>query len=73
MFKLGSFVEFDGLLAVVVGLGGQDDVPEDHLAVWFGEPQGKRLSEGGEGNLVPEVWTIPIELFRPAKSPMIRH
>jgi hypothetical protein len=40
MFQIGSFVEFDGLLAVVVGVAGHNDVPEEHLALWFGEPNG---------------------------------
>jgi hypothetical protein len=73
MFHIGAFVEFDGLLAVVVGLSGEKDVPEDHLAIWFGEPQGKRKSEGGEGDFVPIVWTVPVEYCLPAKPPMFRH
>jgi hypothetical protein len=74
MFEKGAFVEFDGLLAVVVGIGGQDDdVPEDHLALWFGEPETKRLSEGGSGGEVPVVWTVPAEYCDLAKSPQIQH
>jgi hypothetical protein len=70
---LAHFVEFDGLLAVVVGLSGEKDVPDDHLTIWFGEPQGKRISEGGKGNLEPIVWTVPIEYCHPAKPPMFQH
>ena len=29
MFQLGSFVEFNGLLAVIVGLSGENGVPDD--------------------------------------------
>ncbi len=73
MFQIGQFIEFDGLLAVVVGISGQDDVPDDHLAIWFGEPQGQRLSEGGQGNLVPLVYTVPIEYCLVAKPPSLIH
>jgi hypothetical protein len=72
-FPIGSFVEFDGLLAVVIGLSGEKGVPDDHLALWFGEPHGKRISEGGSGNLVPIVWTVPIEHCLPAKPPVMQH
>ncbi|MDQ2745761.1 MAG: hypothetical protein M3T96_00670 [Acidobacteriota bacterium] len=73
MFQLGNFVEFDGLLAVVVGLAGEGNIPENHLAIWFGEPQRKRISQGGNGDLVPIVWTVPAEYCVPAKSPELRH
>jgi hypothetical protein len=73
MFRKGDLVEIDGLLAVVVGTGGAVGVPEDHVAVWFGEPRGKRLSEGGRGGLVPEVWTVPAEYCRPARAPEVKH
>ena len=73
MFQNGDFVEIDGLLAVVVGLAGEQDVPEGHVALWFGEPQGRRLSEGGPGGLVPVVWTVPVDYCRPAKAPDVRH
>jgi len=73
MFQNGDFVEVDGILAVVVGSNGDNGVPEDHLAVWFGEPQGTRLSEGGTGNLTPIVWTVPVDCCRQAIKPEIRH
>ena len=73
MLRNGDFVEIDGLLAVVVRVSGEPDVPEDHIAVWFGEPQGRRLSEGGRGGLTPVVWTIPIDYCRPAMAPEIKH
>jgi hypothetical protein len=73
MFHIGTFVELDGLLGVVVGLSGENGVPDDHLALWFGEPQGRRKSEGGEGNLVPIVWTVPTEYCLPAKPPILQH
>ena len=66
MFQRGDFVESDGLLAVVVAtegdevdtVEGTDKVPEGHVAVWFGDPQAKRISEGGSGDSTPEVWTL---------------
>jgi hypothetical protein len=39
----GLFVEVDGLVAVVVGLPGEEDVPEEHVALWFGAPRGAVL------------------------------
>jgi hypothetical protein len=54
MLRRGDFVELDGLLDVVVASAGEPDgagdlVPEDHVALWFGAPPTKRVSEGGEG------------------------
>jgi hypothetical protein len=69
----GDFVEVDGLLAVVVGAAGDENVPDEHLALWFGDPQGKRLSQGGAGNLIPEVWTVPIDVCRVAQPPSFLH
>jgi hypothetical protein len=77
MPRRGDFVEFDGLLAVVVALPGEavggagDLVPEGHAALWFGalwfgDPRTPRVSEGGKGGAVPEVWVIPWERCRPA-------
>ncbi len=71
--KKGSFIEFDGLLGVVTGSEGDRGVPEGHVAVWFGNPQGKRKSEGGHGGLAPEVWTVPIEYCERAEPPVIEH
>lgn len=72
-WQKGDIVEFDGLLAVVVGTPGEPDVPEDHLALWFGDPQGQRLSQGGSGGLRPEVWTIPEDYCQPAQPPTYKH
>jgi hypothetical protein len=69
----GQFVEMDGLLAVVVGTDRDPEVPEEHVALWFGEPQGKRKSRGGPGGLQPEVWTVPEQYCSPAADPIMRH
>lgn len=69
----GQLVELDGLLAAVVGTDADPWVPEDHVALWFGEPRAVRKSEGGPGGLRPEVWTVPADLCTPAARPVVRH
>ena len=69
----GDLVELDGLLVVVVGAEGDPDVPEEHIAVWFGEPRCIRQSQGGQGGQQPEIWTIPAELFVAAAKPIWKH
>ena len=72
-FERGQFVEHDGLLAVVVGTPDDRGAPEDHLALWYGDPRCTRLSAGGPGGQHPEVWTVPAEYCVPAAAPIIRH
>ena len=73
MWSRGDFVELDGLLAVVVGVEGEPEVPEDHVAVWFGDPRSVRKSDGGSGGQSPEVWTVPADLIVRAAGPSIKH
>ncbi len=73
MFQRGDLIEFDGVLAVVVGTHSDGMAPEDHLALWFGHPQGVRRSAGGVGGLQPEVWTVPTEYCQPAPAPTVKH
>ena len=47
MFKKGDMVEIDGLLAAIVGNDEDEYVPEDHIAVWFGDRITKIVSDGG--------------------------
>ena len=74
-FYKGQFVLLDGLPAVVVGL--EDDpsgsVPEDHVGLWFGDPQVKRKSEGGPGEAKPEIWTVPKEYCEPIEEVEYKH
>lgn len=71
---VGNFIELDGLIGVVVGIELDEDTPEaSHVAVWFGADAQQRISEGGSGNLVPEVWTVPIEYCNRANPPIFRH
>jgi hypothetical protein len=72
-WRRGDLVELNGLLAVVVGVAGDADVPEDHVAVWFGDPRCDRKSEGGAGGQRPEVWTVPAEYFVAAAEPVWKH
>jgi hypothetical protein len=72
-WKRGDLVELDGLLAVVVGLEGDLNVPEDHVAVWFGDPRCKRKSEGGTGGKQPEIWVVPAEYLVAAVPPLLKH
>ena len=69
----GSLVELDGLLTVVVSLAGEDGVPDDHVALWFGEPQVERMSRGGSGGARPEVWIVPEDLIGPSAEPVVKH
>lgn len=73
MWERGQLVEIDGLLAAVVGTDDDAWVPDDHVALWFGDPQGVRISQGGPGGSIPEVWTVPAEYCSAAKPPDIRH
>jgi hypothetical protein len=72
-FEKGDLVELDGLLAVVVGTFEDGMAPEDHLALWFGTPQGRRKSEGGSGGLRAEVSTVPAAYCQHAAAPLIEH
>ena len=46
IFTRGQFVESDGLLAVVVGTPEDGGAPDNHLTLWYGEPECKRISHG---------------------------
>lgn len=81
MLRRGDLVEVDGLLAVIVGLPGEiittsqgdEQLPGDHVALWYGEPRSGRTSAGGKGGVPPEVWTVPSEYCRAFSSPVLRH
>ena len=72
-WQRGELVEIDGLLAVVVALPGDQNVPDDHVGVWFGKPDCVRISEGGPGKTSPEIWTVPSALLRNPGTPTWRH
>ena len=50
VFAKGDFVRIDGINAVVVATEEDEDIPQDHIAVFFGSEIAKRESEGGTGN-----------------------
>ena len=54
-------VTMDGLLAAVVGVEGDPDIPEGHVALWFGDPTATRASEGGAPRARAEAWIVPLE------------
>jgi len=70
-WKRGDLVELAGLLAVVVGVEGDPEVPEEHVALWFGEPRAQR--SGGPSGLRPELWTVPADLCVRAADPVYGH
>jgi hypothetical protein len=72
-WKRGDLVELDGLLAVVVGIEGDAVVPEEHVALWFGDPRCTRVSNGGSGGQRPEIWTVPEEYCVSAAEPIYKH
>ncbi|WP_298859818.1 hypothetical protein [uncultured Gimesia sp.] len=72
-FIRGLFVEHDGLLAVIVGTPEDGRAPAGHLVLWYGEPRGRRILEGGSGALHPEVWMVPSKFCTFAQAPRVRH
>jgi hypothetical protein len=75
-FRPGELIEFDGLLAAVVATAGEpmpytqgaEIVPEGHIALWFGDPGAKRISQGGTGGHAAVIHTVPTELCRPTSA-----
>jgi hypothetical protein len=72
-WQRGQLVEFNAMLAVIVGTDADQWVPEGHVALWFGEPRTASESESKPGQLRPEVWTVPADLCTPAAEPDVRH
>lgn len=65
----GDFVRIDGINAVIVGTDEDENIPHDHIAVFFGSEITKRESEGGTGNGAPQVWIVPIDLCEDGLEP----
>ena len=53
LLRVGDFVRVGSDVGVVVGLSDGVEVPEEHLAVWYGEV--------GEAADVPRCRTVPAE------------
>jgi hypothetical protein len=68
-FQLGDILVLDGSHCVVVGLGGQalsnEDVPEEHIAVWFGELDAEQSKI--------QIRTVPEEYFKKGPEPLVVH
>jgi hypothetical protein len=71
-FAKGDFVRIDGINAVVVANEEDENIPHDHIAVFFGSEFAKRESEGGQGNGNPEVWIVPIDVCEDGLEPEYR-
>ncbi|MFC0682593.1 hypothetical protein ACFFGH_32595 [Lysobacter korlensis] len=71
MFQLkrGDIVVIGDRVAVVVALEGEDDVPEEHVALWFGPEEASKT----EDRLRPIVWTAPAEYCSLAAPAEWRH
>jgi hypothetical protein len=65
----GDFVRIDGINAVVVATADDINIPEDHIAVFFGSEIAERESEGGTGNSNPQVWIVPIDICEDGLEP----
>jgi hypothetical protein len=52
---------------------GADKVPDGQDAVWFGDPNRKRISEGSQGDTPPVVGTMSLDRFVSANRPVFRH
>jgi len=58
--KQGDFARVGHHVCVVIAVEGDPSIPEDHLAVWYGETN----SSG-----VPRVRTVPTEYVIPLEHP----
>ncbi len=72
IFSKGDFVRIDGINAVIIATEEDENIPPDHLAIFFGSELVKRESEGGEGNGRPVVWIVPIDLCEDGLEPEYR-
>ena len=61
---IGSFVRVGKDLGVVVGSADAEDVPDEHVAVWFGE-----VSDDGR----PKVRTVPVSYCEPVDGVELYH
>jgi len=73
----GDLVELKGRPGVVVALAGEvigaAEVPEEHVAVWYGDGEAKPTWKGGTANVPTEVWTVPLEYLEPGPAPTVLH
>ena len=72
-WQKGDFVIQNGLLAVVVGIPGDPNVPEEHLALWYGEPQDQGALKDETGQERLKVYTVPAEYCHLGPEPVYLH
>lgn len=72
-FNKGDFVELDGLTAVIIATCCDADIPEEHVAIWFGDPSASRKSEKNYSRISPEVWIVPIDVCLAGLRPIFKH
>jgi hypothetical protein len=65
-FKRGDLVLLNDRVAAIVGLGGEPGVPENHVALWYGEKIDSPSSD-------PVAWTVPAEFCLPAPKLRFLH
>ena len=63
LLNRGDLVTVGNEVGVVTHLGGEDDVPEDHLAIWYGQVE--------EGK--PKVRTVPAEYCEKVQQVLFYH
>jgi len=56
--KIGQFVQVDKHVGVIVGLPDNGEIPDEHLAVWFGETIDKNGAPVPYARTVPEEYCI---------------
>jgi hypothetical protein len=70
-------VEIGGHPCVIVALAGEfigiDKVPEEHVAVWFGDTIPKKPWEARLGDVKTKVRTVPLEYCVPGQVPSVYH
>ena len=75
--RRGDLVQLNGQPCVIVALAGEfigdEEVPEEHVALWYGDAEAKPTWEGGATNVPTEVWTVPLEYVEPGPVPTVLH
>jgi len=77
MAQRGDLIELNGLPCVIIALAGEsigdEQVPEEHVAVWYGDIEPTPTWEEGTGNVKTKVWTVPLEYCMPGQVPTVLH
>ena len=66
--KIGQFVIVGKSIGVVVGLPNGSEIPENHLAVWYGE-----TADDTHGKMIPKVRTVPEDYCEPLNGVSFYH